>query len=188
MTEISHHRLTHIPEIFHSVETGLPFSRCYDCGGSLATHEHGYLIQKVVNGTETLLELAICAGCHDRLQQSYSKESRERIWNFYLDHADLPGRVKKFSAMPPAPDYWLNSCLTCKTLKGRLQEYVIAARCMDHYLVLDETPMLVCADCMEKIMDLMSEESLGTYDRWMDRALPPYTGLAKEKPRRRVFL
>jgi hypothetical protein len=184
----SSHRLTHIPKTFHSEESGLPFSQCYDCGFSLADCEGGYLIQKVLNGKETVMEIAVCNDCHDRLQQTYSKESREQIWNFYLDHADLPGRLKKFHALPPMPDFWINNCLTCKILKNRLQEYAIAARCLGDCLILGEAPMMICFDCMQKVMELMSENSLKTYDQWMDRVLPPTSGHAKHKPRKRVFI
>lgn len=182
------HRLVRIPDGFHSVETGQPFSHCCDCGHSLAELESGYFIQKVLNGGETIMEMAICADCHGRLQQSYSKESRERIWNFYLDRADLPERLKRFHALPPMPDFWMNNCLTCKTLRGRTQEYAIAAECVGEYLILGESPMMICYGCMEKIIDLMSEESLGIYDKWMDRVIPPAPGLTNDKPRRRVFI
>ncbi|MBC8125901.1 MAG: hypothetical protein H8M99_01980 [Gloeobacteraceae cyanobacterium ES-bin-144] len=173
--------------VFYSEETGLPFSRCNDCGGTLTDQEDGYFIQKVLNAGETILEMAICNGCHDRLQQSYSKKSREQIWNFYLDHADLPERRKKFHALPPMPDFWMNNCLTCKTLRGRSQEYGIAARCVGEYLILDETPMMVCSDCMGKMIEVMSEESLETYDCWMERVIPPAADFSINKPRRRVF-
>ncbi len=186
--ESSLHRLADTLEPFHSEESGLPFSRCHDCGHALADDENGHYIQKVVSGGETIMEMAICGGCHDRLQQSYSKDSRGRIWNFYLDHADLPGRLKRFHALPPVPDLWLNNCLTCKALRGNLREYVIAAHCVGEYLILGEAPMMICSDCMEKIMDEMSAESLDIHDRWMDRVLPPSTALAEGEPRRRVFL
>jgi hypothetical protein len=151
--------------------------------------DEGYFIQKAFAAGETIMEVAICSGCHSRLQQSYSTESRTRIWDFYLDHADLPGRLKKFHALPVGqPDFWLNRCVTCPALRSRTEEYVIAAQCYGEFLVYGETPMMMCLGCMEKIIGLFSAESLDVYDKWMERVVPPAPGLRSEKPRVRILI
>ena len=183
------HRFHTLPASFHSEETGRPFQFCGDCHQPLAACEDGHLIQKVVSKGETIMELALCIECHDKLQQSYSLESRERIWNFYLDHADLGSRLRNFHSVPagdPAP--WTNHCLTCRSARSASDEYVIAGQVVAGLLVYGETPMMVCSSCMETITDLLSEETRETYDKWLERVVPSAPDTIDDKPRRRVFL
>ena len=183
------HRLHTLPDSFYSDETGQPFEACCDCGEPLAESPDGHIIQKAYAKGETIMEIAICVKCHDGLQESYSKESRESIWNFYLDHADLPGRLKKFSELPVGqPDFWINRCVTCGTLRNNAPEYVVAAQCIDGDLVYGETPLMMCLECTEKVVGLLSEASRDTYDRWMDRVNPPAPSTADDTPRVRVFI
>jgi hypothetical protein len=183
------HRLHTLPPRFYSDETDAPFERCFDCGNRTDNCEDGYLIQKAYANGETIMEMAICSDCHGKLQQSYSKESRDRIWNFYLDHGDFPGRLKKFFHLPVGdPDLWVNSCMTCGATRESLPEYVVAAHVFEGDLVYGETPLMICFNCMNKIVEMLSEESRETYDRWMDRVLPPAPETAGDRPRVRVFM
>lgn len=183
------HRFGSIPDSLHSEETGRPFKVCSDCKEKLSNSEQGYVIQKVISKGETILELAVCHSCHENLQQEYSSESKERIWNFYLDHGDLHKRLEKFSPIPIGKiDPWINNCLTCKATKPSCDEYAIAVHCIDEHLIYGETPLLMCSACMDKIMNLLSEESLGTYDEWLDRCTPMAPAQPTDSPRKRIFL
>ena len=183
------HRLHTLPEQFYSDETGKPFDHCFDCGKSTTACEDGYIIQKAYAHGETIMEMAICAECHSQLQQSYSKESMERIWNFYLDHGDLSQRLKKFSVLPVGnPDLWLSRCMTCNATRASMDEMIVAAQVFEGDLVYGETPLMICGNCMNQIVELLSEESRDVYDRWMDRVLPPPPGITNDKPRVRVFM
>ena len=183
------HRLHTLPEQFYSDETGTPFSNCYDCGKPADACEDGYLIQKAYANGETIMEMAICCDCHQKLQTSYSKESKDKIWNFYLDHGDFPGRLKKFFPLPVGnPDLWINHCMTCGATRRSVPEYIVAAHVFEGDLVYGETPLMICFNCMNKIVKLLSEESRDVYDRWMDRVLPQAPETSDDKPRVRVFL
>ena len=180
------HRLHQLPQSFHSDETAAPFTHCCDCRGDLSASEDGYFIQKAYAGEETTMEIAICFDCHEKLQASYSAESREAIWNFYLDHGDLAGRLKKFAPLPVGnPGFWINSCVTCGTLRRNTAEHIVAAQCIDGNLVYGDTPMMVCMTCVDQIVERLSEESREIYDRWIDHVYPPGPGLANDKPRTR---
>jgi hypothetical protein len=184
-----YHRLHDLPGIFHSEETDNPFSHCQDCGHPLATCEEGHLIQKVFSGGETILEIAICSSCHETLMHSYSLESRERIWNFYLDHGNLGERLRKFFPIPVGnPEPWINHCITCQTPRTSTREYVIACQVIADQLVYGETPLMICLGCMDKIVELLSEQSRETYDRWLDRVAPGTPESVSPKPRPRIFV
>lgn len=183
------YRLHTLPERFYSDETNSPFDHCFDCGITLETCDDGYMVQKAYAGDETIMEMAICCDCHDKLQKSYSKESMDRIWNFYLDHGDFPERLKKFHALPVGnPDFWINSCMTCGTARSSLPEYVVAAQVLDGDLVYGECPLMICFRCMDKIVGQLSQESRDAYDRWLDRVLPLAPETSDDKPRARIFI
>jgi len=183
------HRLHTLHPRFYSDETGAPFQNCYDCGLALNACEDGYFIQKAYAGSETVMEMAICIPCHEKLQRSYSKESLDRIWNFYLDHGDLAGRLKKFYPIPVGnPDFWINSCVTCGSVRSSIKEYVLAAQVIEDGLVYGDLPLMICCHCMEKITALLSEESRDTYDRWLDRVLPAAPEISGQRPRIRIFM
>jgi hypothetical protein len=170
-----------LPELFHSDETGAPFERCFDCGNPTADGEDGYVIQKAFARGETIMEMAICCDCHGELRESYSKESRERIWNFYLDHGDLPKRLRKFQAVPvgnPAPR--INACMTSGSFRHSLPEDVVAAHVLEGDLVDGDTLLMICHACLDKIVEMLSEESCETDDRWMDRIAPEAPGLVDD--------
>jgi hypothetical protein len=183
------HRLHTLPEQFYSDETGAPFDRCFDCGNPTAACEDGYLIQKAYAKGETIMEMAICCDCHEKLQTSYSKESKEKIWNFYLDHGDFSRRLRKFYPLPVGnPDLWLDACMTCGSTRASVPECVVAAHVFEGDLVYGETPLMICFDCMNTIVGLLSEESRDTYDRWMDRVLPAAPETSDPKTRVRIFM
>ena len=183
------HRFGTIPEFLHSEETDQPFTNCSDCKEPLAHSEEGYVIQKAISKGETILELAVCHDCHSNLQEEYSTESKERIWNFYLDHGDIHKRLEKFSPIPTGSiDPWINNCLTCEATKDSSEEYSIAVHCIEDRLIYGETPLLICSLCMDKIMHLLSEESIGTYDRWLDRCTPMAPAQPTGSPRKRIFI
>ena len=153
------HRLHTLPARFYSDESGAPFQTCCDCHESLETCEDGYVVQKAYANDETIMELAICSDCHTNLQSSYSKESRDRIWNFYLDHSDLAGRLKKFYPLPVGnPEFWINTCLTCGSVRDSVPEYIVAAQVFEGDLVYGELPLMICLKCMENIVELLSED------------------------------
>lgn len=167
------HRLHTIPKSLHSCETELPFDGCYDCSMPLDESESGYVIQKVISKDETIMEIAICQHCHEKLQSSYSKESREKIWDFFLDNSEIDQRAQKYKPIPVGLiDPWINHCVTCGTARASASEYAIAAHCYKGNLVYGETPMMICLKCMDAIVGLLSDESRKTYDDWVDRCLP----------------
>lgn len=181
------HRFDLIPEEFHSLETGEPFRRCTDCRGPLAEDPNGYLIQKAFNRGEPIMEIAVCHDCHQRLQAEYSQESRERIMNFHLDHGDLPNRLKHLQDQPLdtlAP--WVGTCLTCDHSRDDCDEHVIATHCIEDVMIYGEAPIMICGECMERLVEQLSESTRDSYDRWQQRCLPMAPAEPDRGPRVRM--
>lgn len=183
------HRHHTIPPSLFSAESGKPFRSCLDCGSPLCEVESGYVIQKVYSCSKTIMEISICQPCHEKLQSEYSDESRGKIWDYFLDHANFADRLKKFSPIPVGNiDPWINHCLTCRTTRTSAEEFVVAAHCIGDQLIYGETPFMICFRCMNSIVDLLSESSQDTYDRWLDRCLPMAPVMTKKHRKVRILV
>ncbi len=180
------HRFHPTPDSLHSEETGLPFAKCGDCGVDLAD---SHLIQKAYFKGEVIMEIAICESCQGELRMEFSTESRDRIGEYFLDHSDVPQRLADFRSQPVgAIGPWIARCFTCGADRENCAEYTIAAHCMGTSLVYGETPLMMCGACMETMMKLMSSESLGTYERWLERCLPMAPANPVDSPRAPVLV
>lgn len=183
------HRFGPIPDSLKSAETGDQFATCYDCKESLTDNEDGFIIQKVFSKGETIMEIAVCSTCHKNLHEEYSDETKERIWNFYLDNGALHERLEKFSPIPIGDIRpWTNHCLACKATQDSLDDYAIAVHCIDDLLIYGESPLMICINCMDRIVEMLSEKSLGTYDRWLERCLPMAPAQPDDSPKTRVLM
>ena len=69
-----------------------------------------------------------------------------------------------------------------------MPEFVVAAHVFEGDLVYGETPLMICFNCMNAIVGLLSEESRDTYDRWMDRVLPAAPETSAPQFRVRIFM
>lgn len=183
------HRFGPIPDSLKSAETDEHFSNCYDCKNPLQDNEDGFVLQKVFSKGEVIMEIAVCEPCHKKLHEEYSDETKERIWNFYLDHGDLPGRLDQFRGKPIGSiDPWVDHCLTCNGTLASAEEYAIAAHCIEDMLIYGESPFMICMTCMDKITEMLSEKSLGTYDRWLEHCLPMAPAQPDDSPKKRVLI
>lgn len=165
-----------VPGEFHSFETGEPFSHCIDCGKPLLEDGTRYIIQKAIRGTEVIMEFAYCLECHDRLAEAYSKETWNRIWDFFLDRVNIGERREKlldegWTTLDP----WLASCVTCGAAKSDTREYLIVGECDGRDLLFYNLPYMICENCQMKINDCLSQKSRGIWDEWVERNfdLPP---------------
>lgn len=183
------HRLDDIPASLHSAETDEPFRECADCGGRLRDSEDGYAIQKAYAKGETIMEIAICADCHEALQEEYSAETKERLWNFFLDHAGFSNRLERFENTPVGTiDPWTDQCLTCDATRETSEEFAVAAWCIGDQLIYGEAPFMICITCMDRLVELLSEASRDSYDRWLDRCLPMAPEADAGPPRVRIVV
>lgn len=187
---MNEYRAEPMPDEFHSAETDKPFTTCYDCGTELLAVEDGYLVQKAYNKDECIMEIAQCVPCQQKLQKSYSKQSLNDIWDYFLDNIDFKARYEKYHPLPTADTSpWTNNCAACGTSRARAQEYTIVGQCYSIFLICGEYPMMLCLQCIDNIINLLSEESRKTYDEWIDRCLPSPPGETQPAPeRRRAFI
>ncbi len=180
-----------IPEELHSLETSQAFDRCFDCKIELLAPPRGYQIHKSYVNGEAIFEIAICTDCSLQLQESFSPASREAIANFYLDHADLAKRAAEVETNSTADlNGWIESCVCCNKARSDTREHTIAAQCFGSHLEYNLTPIMMCGECQEQLNSLLSPETRGEYDDWLDRCLPMAPNQDEPAPRARrpVFI
>ncbi len=165
-----------VPEVLHSFETGEPFSHCVDCKKYLLDDGTVYIIQKAFKGAEVLVEFAYCTDCHDRLASSYSKESFDEIWNFFLDRVNFTARgIRLLAESWTDFDAWTRSCITCGTARDETPSYLLAGQCDGPDLVFHTLPYLICENCEIALHGVLSTKSRDIWDEWIERTLdvPP---------------
>ncbi len=178
-----------LEDSLHSLETGNPFEKCFDCQSRLEDCTDGYTIQKAFSKGETIIEIAVCHSCQEKLQSEYSTKSREDLWNFFLDRSDIPGRLEKFSPIPVGQIRpWINRCLTCEALLANTDEYTVAVQCLGDQIIYGESPFMVCGECIDSLFELLSEQTKGIYNEWLDRCLPMAPAQPEDAPRRKIMI
>ena len=143
-----------IPEDFWSDYGEAPFAECSVCGRSLA--EAFYQIQKVSNHRETILEMAVCIECSHSLAGECSAESFEAIHGYLKARLDL-SRTRE-------------GCALCHEPLTDSPTFSASCVCSGERLALP--PFYVCSSCEEAMQELMSEQTRGTNDDFMNRTFP----------------
>lgn len=167
---------TRIPEEFHSFETGKPFERCIDCGKHLLDDGTGYVVQKVIRGPEVMFELAQCLECHRQLFESYSSETRNRVYDFFLDRVNFDQRRRRllkeaWTSLGP----WIESCLFCGAARSETREYWLVGECDGRDMMFYRCPYIICETCILEKNKLLSAKSRDISNDWLGRHfdIPP---------------
>ena len=162
-----------MPEELWSFETGKPMLNCVECGRDLSPDGTPYLIEKARHGTEVIAEFAWCFECHDTTQESYSKESRTRIWDYFLDRVSFEDRRRRLSQDHRCDlAAWTSACITCGKPAAECKETLTLAQADGGDLMFHYLPYLICGECCEAIVDLMSNPSLDAWHDWLQQNLP----------------
>lgn len=146
-----------IPEVLHSFYEERPFLTCTRCGESLADFEEGYRISKNFKKGEVLIEYALCMPCLLRMLEESSEESKRNLAKF---HEERQRDVSGF-----------DECSFCERTRAeaRDQEFGIAGVCQGDRL---HDSAMICADCMEDMYSVLSEETKDVWRRFREENFP----------------
>jgi hypothetical protein len=166
-----------IPEIFHSAETGEPFSKCISCACDLSEDGTAYLIEKGFVKGETAFEYAMCFLCHQGLAAELSEASKKRIQHYFEERIDLMRRHKEI--VEKDPEQWRDLISRCVLSNKPLgDEFQIYGQCDGGDLMLAYLPYAICGDELENIAQILSKETKGRIDEFIDDFLGvPGSGL-----------
>lgn len=138
-----HASLRRIPTDLYSVYHGGLFPECSYCSVPLLVHPIPYHVEKVVQGTETISELALCAGCAERLRQDFSRESAQYLSQF----------VARITASGEGA-----ACAVCGLDQIHAHSYQLGAICLGSRL-LDPHILMFCESCGESLQGNLSRKT-----------------------------
>lgn len=156
-----------IPELFYSDKKKEPFTECSMCNMVFAETDNVYLIEKAYerdkeSGKRNLVfELACCMNCRDEINNSLSKESKDRIAAYFAEHTDIETRdknLKKHDLIDT--EIWLNNCIVKNKSMDEVDEFQIYALCWKDEMVFHQFPYMICGEAMEEVAELLSNKSL----------------------------
>ena len=174
-----------IPPLFRNHD-GAMFRRCLECEVDLVASGDPYVIEKAFRvypgfgTTDTVFEYAICLPCMERLYETYSKESRAAIEEyFYANETFLARSVGRLIAVEEGLGEdlgdWIGTCALSGRPVADLEEYQIAALCTGEELVLSHLPWLISGEAIDGLLGLLSNETIDQLDDFSRRhfGLPP---------------
>lgn len=159
-----------IPEELWSFEKGEPMQRCFLCDCDLFEPGTNYLIEKAFKAEEVLFEYAMCFGCREKLQGELSQQSLKLINNYFEEHVELEKRWMDFLEAY-GTDYprWVERCMVKDKPRFECSEFQVYAWCVDESLVFTGFPYMLSSDCIDDILELLSEESLGVINDFSEK-------------------
>jgi hypothetical protein len=159
-----------IPEELWSFETGAPMQCCALCDCDLFEPGRNYLVEKAFKGSEVIFEYAMCLDCRDKLQGELSLQSRKLIQNYFEEHVDLEARrMECLKAYGLDYSKWVQQCLVKHKPRSECTEFQVYGWCVDRDLVFTGFPYMLSSDCIDDLLELISEESMGAINDFSEK-------------------
>lgn len=181
-----------IPEDFYSMDTNEPFKNCLVCNKDLIGSEEPYFIEKAVrnykeyNTKDVIYEYAMCLQCAESMKNELSKESNEKIQEYFLTNIN-PQLLMELQHN----DYQdrLSKCIITGEALNDQNEYMVCGMFKGDKLIQGELPYMLSEKAMDEIAQMMSNKTLGFLDDFMGEHFsgPPEIN-ELFKPRRPVFI
>lgn len=146
-----------IDPLFHSAYSKRAFEECLICNRPLAsgTVQPAYFIMKTFVHDETIVELAVCAPCRTRMAKDISAASTKALSAFFAERLQLSGTIA--------------SCAICHQLRGSVRSSTLYAYCLGRDMLVGSYPFMLCDHCEEEAQDLMSEETRGWQNDFIEQ-------------------
>ena len=172
---------THIPKIFHSHDSESLFSNCLCCDAPLLDSGNEYVIEKAYTSyanfdvSDTVFEYAMCLECMVMLQNQMSRSSLQRVEAYFEQQVDLRERILASSTQDVDIYDRLSHCMVKGTPITDLSEYQVFGLFRKDRMLLGPFPYMIGGEAMDEIAQLLSNETIGEIDGFMDThfGLPP---------------
>jgi len=175
MGEVNPFEPKSIPEIFHSFETGTPFTQCLECRSDLINGQP-YLIEKAFKNhieyqvKDTVYDYALCMNCAEQIKNEMSKESVASIVRFFAERLNPAEHISRMHLSP------LESIETCMITGKEMDdctEYQIYAYCVNDTISPDMPPYMVSGEVMEDILPILSKKTKDDLDGFFNKHFAP---------------
>lgn len=166
-----------IPKKFHNSLSESPFEECGICSRNLRDNNLAYLIEKAFRqfpddgGKQLLFEIAVCHDCARSMRSQLSQESRKAVNQFF--YHEFMARLEQLREADD--DYLMNHCLLTGKPLENMGEYQIYAHCQGNNMADRGAAYILSGDVIERIQDLLSEETRDELRKFSDDHLgtPP---------------
>ena len=172
---------TDIPQLFHSHDSESLFTNCLCCDEPFLESGNEYVIEKAFtsyanyNISDTVFEYAMCLDCLILLQNQMSKTSLKRVETYFEQNVDIHERIRKSNDGDIDIYDRLSHCMVKGTPLLDLSEYQVFGLFREDRMLVGPFPYIIGGDAMDEIAQLLSNETLGEIDGFMDThfGLPP---------------
>ena len=134
---------------------------------------------------DVVFEYAMCESCAMQMSGAMSEESMEKVSNYFHTHVDFGARSRYLLSEDPIElSHWVGGCVVKGTPREELSEYQVLGQFVGEKLIFNVFPYLIGGEAMKELSMLLSKETLGEIDGFMDNfGLPPeLKDLWKDKP------
>jgi len=141
--------LEEIPSFFYSTVEKKPFLACSYCNKSL--HGNNYIIEKLMQGQEPMVEFALCTSCIEGLIASLSKESLENMSKQKEHFLFIQG----------------DHCISCRKSPKEAKRSIHVGMFFGHKYV-SESHVWTCSECIknkQKLLSKITRERLEDFNR-----------------------
>jgi hypothetical protein len=183
-----------IPELFYSEATSQKFNFCIDCEKYLLNPDTLYVIEKAIrnfkkfNTNDTIYEYAMCMECQNKLWDSFSKSSNEKI-DEYFSNIDYAARIKKFKTVNNENiKSMISNCIIKETTLEKVNEYQLVALCKGEKLIVHYAPFMISGEAMGEVAELLSNKTLDIIGGLIDNFLGLPPELDKKKKPKLIFI
>lgn len=166
--------LIDIPPIFYPYESKEPFHECLVCGADLTIGDKDYFVEKAVRNhveygvKDVVFEYAICSDCAENMQKSMSKESKENMQRYFLEHQEFMYKMQQYQMGEGEPlDELLSKCSINGDSIETMNEYMINGHFRGGKMVASTMPYIIGSKAMEEISELMSAQTIGEMNDFM---------------------
>ncbi|MGB3182487.1 MAG: hypothetical protein WBB45_13935 [Cyclobacteriaceae bacterium] len=183
--------MTTIPTRFFSSATEKPFEQCIECKKSILSGEP-YAIQKSFRRypeydiEDTVFEFAMCFSCFEGMRNRMSRDSLERMDNFFAENARMEDHLMKKTIRHRFElDHFIGSCIIENTPIVEAEEFQLIALCQGYHLNVSLPPYAISGMAMDRMASLLSAETLDEMDDFRGRHFtgpPEFAQLLQRKP------
>src|SRR5690606_11094620 len=100
---------------------------------------------------------AICMECSIKVRDTLSKESMQRIDEFFTNKLDLMSRWNNFAENENYKfNNWVSNCIITGKSVDALEEYQIYAHCEGQYMLFSLMPYIISSEVIEEVHRLLS--------------------------------
>ena len=163
-----------IPKIFKTYVSEEYFQNCISCNKFLLNDDSQYVIEKAIKNDHIEFEYAMCIDCAEKMRKKLSKQSLERIGDYFDKHVNMSDKISHLLKHGSnSVDECLSTCLINGSSINDLKEYQIFALCEGENLLLSFFPYMISNAAIEDMQDLLSSQTKDELDDFTGKYLGP---------------